>query len=75
MTDGEKTFPINSNKKKQRISGSMSFSRLYEYVYILLDFFKLLLKVEKPVLYITTSQSLPGFFRDFIFIHYSIIIK
>ncbi len=64
---------ISENQKGKNIrkSGKFSFSRFFQYLKYLFTFVFLLIKNPRNIIYITVSQSLPGFIRDFFFINIS----
>jgi glycosyltransferase involved in cell wall biosynthesis len=71
VVDISETFKITKSRK----SGSFDIYRIVEYIYHFLLFIKILIFHPRDTIYITISQSLPGFLRDFIFISISKIFN
>jgi glycosyltransferase involved in cell wall biosynthesis len=59
-----------SEKESFRKSGSFSFKRLTQYLKLFLKYLFFLIRFPREIIYITISQSLPGFLRDFFFISF-----
>jgi len=57
-----------SEKTRNRKSGNLDFNRILEYITVCFNFFKIAIINPNCVIYLTVSQSTPGFLRDFIFL-------